>query len=541
MSGIKVPRLLRDGAILQRGKAIHIWGFCDAGSEVSISICEQKIRTVADDTNRFDAYLEPMEAGGPYELIISDKEETVTIGDVLIGDVFVMSGQSNMEFPMSRVRDTFPEEWNGKTYEKLRIFKIRERYVFDGPLEELETGSWVSIGPDMLNECPAIGYFLCQQLYEKTGVPVGVINASLGGSPIEAWMSKEMLADYPLKLEEAEYYKDEEHIVDALKDNNRINDQWRGLLDERDPGVKENWQNITDLSGLEKIDLPEFFDNTVLDGFIGSVWLFKEFQAGDELLANDSVLWLGTLTDSDITYVNGVEVGRIEYKYPPRRYKIDKKLLKRGSNIIAVRLRVETGMGRVTPGKKLAVITGDVRRIMDGSKEEITGEDYSVDLSGQWSYRIGARMDRIEPVNFVNWKPTGLFNGMLHACTNHTIAAFIFYQGESNTDDSLEYYDKMTYTQAGMLRELWKDEKLPYVYTRLPNFVLNGYEKGEIIKNETWWNRLKEVQNRIKDELPYSYMAVTDGMGEDNDIHPQNKKAVAGEYVRILMDNHIVG
>lgn len=541
MSGISIPRLLQEGAVLQRNKKIYIWGFCEAGTEITVSLCAHKVTVTSGEKNRFDAYLPPMEAGGPYELIISDEKESVTISNILIGDVFVMCGQSNMEFPMSRVRDTFPEEWNNLTYPNFRIFKIQENYVFEGPLEELETGSWVSIGPDMLDACPAIGYFLCQLLNEKTGVAVGVINASLGGSPIESWMSREMLSDYPQKLEEADFYKDEKHVRDALDNNNRINNEWRALLDERDQGVKGNWQNITDLSNLDKIDLPEFFDNTELNGHIGSVWLFREFDAGEELLGTDSVLWLGTLVDSDITYINGVEVGRTEYKYPPRRYKIDKNLLKKGRNILAIRLRIETGAGRVTPGKKLAIITGNVKRTMVGINEGITGEDYCIDLSGEWSYRIGAKMDRIEPVNFVNWKPTGLYNGMLYACTNYAIAAFIFYQGESNTDESLEYYDKMTCTQVNALRALWKDEKLPYIYTRLPNFVLNGYEKYEIVKNETWWNRLKEVQNRIEDELPYSYMAVTDGMGEDNDVHPQNKKAVAEEYARILLENKIVG
>lgn len=537
MSGIIIPRLLKDGVTLQRNKKIHIWGFCDVGTKVTISICEQKATATADENNRFDAYLNPMEAGGPYELIISDENEKVTVSNVLIGDVFVMSGQSNMEFPMSRVKDTFPEEWNNVTYPDLRIFKIKEKYVFDGPLLELETGEWMPIDPDMLNECPAIGYFLCKLLNEKTNVPVGVINASLGGSPIESWMSEKMLKEYPLKLKEIEPYKDEKKIAEVLNNNNQINDSWRHHLDEKDPGVKENWQDIKDLSGFDKIILPAFFEETPLNGHIGSVWFFKEFEAGDELLNKDSVLWLGTLTDSDITYVNGVEVGRTEYRYPPRRYKIDRHILKKGSNTIAIRLRIETGMGRVTPGKKLAIITGDIRRVMDGVNEQVEGADYCIDLSGEWAYRIGATIDKIEPVNFVNWKPTGLYNGMLHCCTNHTVAAFIFYQGESNTDESLEYYDKMTCTQVNALRELWKDEKLPYIYTRLPNFLLNGYEKGEIIKNETWWNRLKEVQNRIKDELPYSYMAITDGMGEDNDIHPQNKKSIAEEYVKILIEN----
>lgn len=540
MSGIIIPRLLRDGAILQRNKKIHIWGFCDAGSRVTINICDQKVTAIADENNRFDAYLAPMEAGGPYNLLISDERENVTVSNVLIGDVFVMSGQSNMEFPMIRVKDTFPEEWNNETYPNLRIFKIKEKYVFNGPLEELETGDWVSINPDMLDECPAIGYFLCKILNEKTNVPVGVINASLGGSPIEAWMSDKMLIEYPAKLREADFYKDEKNITEALDNNNRINDSWRYILDEKDQGVKENWQNITDLSIYDKINLPAFFEETSLNGHVGSVWFFKEFEAGNELLNNDSFLWLGTLTDSDITYVNGVEVGRTEYKYPPRRYKISKNILKKGKNIIAIRLRIEKGMGRITPLKKLAIITGSVRRIMIEGNEQIEGADYSIDLAGEWTYRIGATMDKIEPVNFVNWKPTGLYNGMLYACTNHTVAAFIFYQGESNTDESLEYYDKMTCIQVNTLRKLWKDEKLPYIYTRLPNFLLNGYEKDEIIKNETWWNRLKEVQNKIKDEIPYSYMAITDGVGEDNDIHPQNKKSVAEEYAKILINNKIV-
>ncbi len=535
-----MPRLLGNGVIFQREKEIHIWGFCDAKTEVLIKLGNNSTKAVADANNRFDAYLPAMKAGGPYNLEVSDSVTKYVSHDVLIGDVFVMCGQSNMEFPMSRVRDTFPEEWNQNTNTELRVFKIKERYEFSGELADHETGDWLCIGPDMINECPAIGYFMCKLLNEKTGVPVGVINASLGGSPIESWMSRQMLKEYPSKLELADKYYDVEYVKSVLENNARINDTWRNILDERDLGVKEQWQNITDLSSMDKINLPAFFEETSLNGHIGSVWFFKEFEADDDFLNSDSMLWLGTLTDSDVTFVNGIEVGRIEYKYPPRRYKVDKSLLKKGKNIVTVRLRIETGVGRVTPGKKLALFTGDVRREMVDNNEQIVGARKIIDLSGEWLYRIGASMDKIEPVDFVNWKPTGLYNGMLYPCTNMNVAAFIFYQGESNTDESLEYYDKMTVTQVETLRKLWKDETLPYIYTRLPNFELNGYEKGFINKNETEWKRLKKVQSGITDLIPYSYMADTDGMGEDNDVHPQNKKAVAAEYVRIIIENDIV-
>lgn len=519
MKTLKLPRLISDGMILQQKKRVHIWGEDEPESVITVSFLEEKKVAEANKEGYWEIFLEGLEPGGAHEMHISDdKGNEKNITDILIGDVWMCSGQSNMELPMTRVRDKYPEEIRNCSNSNIRTFKITEHSDFHAPIKELLTGEWKEARQDTILDFSATAYFFAEQTYKMTGIPVGLINASLGGSRIESWMSREMLEGYDDFLALADRYSDDDFIEERVRINQRQAEEWHGRLESMDLGVKEGWeQGGIDTSDFKEIEIPCFFKDTELKGFIGSVWLRREFTVSGEFAKREARLWLGTIVDSDTVYINGVQVGHTDYQYPPRKYIVPVGTLKEGSNTITIRVKSETGHGRFTDGKIYAIFN-DVEKI---------------ELSGTWKYRIGASCDMVPETDFVNWKPTGLYNGMMAPCHKYTIAGVLWYQGEANTDKPELYLDLMRKMITGY-RENWGDEKLPFLYVQLPNFSTETYDMD---RDETFhdWPRLREAQRQAL-EMPDTGMVVAMDLGEDNDLHPLNKKGVGYRLAMLAAD-----
>ena len=411
-----------------------------------------------------------------------------------------------------------------------------------------------------------MGYYTAKTLHEKTDLSVGIIDATFGGATIEAWMSEEWLEGYGDRLDEAGSYKDAEYVKRIEDDNLSLGTGWRVALYNNDTGVINRWERMPVskpgelsecMAGWDNITLPAYLWDTEIGHTIGSIWFRRLIFIGDrqayltfvsesgldkshvvlcedkDIIDMPSHLWLGTMTDADITYVNGAEVGRTEYSYPPRRYEIPKGTLREGLNVVTIRLTVEHGLGRVTPHKMLALFTGDVCRYIDSDdNEQVSGAKYKTDLSGIWYYRIGATAEEIPPYTFLCWKPTALYNGVLAPCLNYSIGAFLWYQGESNTDASCEEYYDLSVRQIEGLRKACGDERLPYVYARLPRFDLNIYEGGSGGVKDGW-QRIQLVQDALG-KLPDVYEVDSRGLGEAYDLHPQDKKPLGERFADIL-------
>ena len=236
------------------------------------------------------------------------------------------------------------------------------------------------------------------------------------------------------------------------------------------------------------------------------MWFLRNFQVTEGLAGKAAKLWLGTIVDSDTVYINGVMVGHTDYQYPPRKYEIPEGLLREGENTIVIRVKCENGHGRFTDGKKYA----------------LWNDEEEIDLTGKWYYEIGAACEQIEPTDFVNWKPTGLYNGMVAPCRPYTLAGILWYQGESNTHVPEVYLELMKRMVAGYRKE-WGEE-LPFLYVQLPNFAIDRYD-SDADETGQGWPVVRELQRRAK-KLPRVGMAVTMDLGEDNDLHPLNKKEV---------------
>lgn len=500
---LKLTRFLSNGAVLEHKKPIQIWGYGVPGAKVTAVFDHFTGYGEIGRNGRFDIELPVHEAGGPYELTVSDDHNhKVTVKDIMVGAVWYCSGQSNMDLMMERVKDSYPEILSDCADDGIRIFKIDTAVNYHGPLMEPESGEWKKAEPNNILSFSATAYFFARKLREKTGLCVGILHASLGGSRIHGWMSREMLEGYDELLAEADLYGNDEYLAGQIRKNEEGTMKWHEELDKADQGIINSWQSGIGDDEDKCINLPVVFEDTELNGFTGSIWFEKKFNVPVEMAGKPAELWMGTMVDSDTMYLNGQKIGETLYQYPPRKYHVPEAILHAGINTLVVRLIVEKGQGRWTPGKGYFLFN----------------DQGVIDLKGSWRYKVGAACGCSPEIDFVNWKATGLFNAMCAPCTNYPVEGIVWYQGEENAPLKWDYLD-LTKRQIEGYRKLWKDDKLPYIFVQLPNY--NENYSGISGK----WAPLRECQRLAANET-CTGMIVSMDLGEDNDLHPHGKKRI---------------
>ncbi len=498
---VKLPALVSDGMILQRNQDLKIWGYADAGEKITIKFINKTYNTKADQNGNWTLMLPKLNAGGPYIMTINE----ITLKDILIGDVWVASGQSNMELPMRRLTPLYENEIKNANNQNIRFFTVPQKYNFKASQNDLDGGKWESTNPQTILNFSGVAYFFAKELNEKNKVPVGIIHTSLGGSPVQAWMDEKSLKKYPEYLAEAEKWKNDDLIQSTESQERSLSKAWYAELDQSDIGLNQHWEkdNAND-SGWKTTMVPGSWEDQ--EGpFDGSVWLLKEIILPKGADQKTAFLNLGRIKDADVTYINGIKVGNVTYEYPPRWYDIPKGVLKEGKNIITVRVTNGSGKGQFIADKPYYL--------------EIDGQ--KTDLKGEWKYKIGTKMEKMAPgQTFIRWKPVGLYNAMIHPLINYKIKGFIWYQGESNTGKPKEYGDLLS-TMISDWRSKWNKNDLPFFIVQLANFM---EKKDEPLESN--WAELREQQRQVSLHVPYAGLAVTIDLGEWNDIHPLNKKAV---------------
>jgi len=518
---------------MQEGAAVPIRGKAAPGAAVAVLFRSKTYYTRADSGGAWRLFLDKQVSGGPHTLEISaDTEgEKVIIEDVYIGDVWICSGQSNMEMPMQRLRDNFPEEWETPVNSLIRQFKVPQEWDFSGPREELRGGAWAAASPETLNEFSGTAWFFARTLYEKRPIPVGLINAAWGGTPAEAWMSRGALAVFPEKIALGRQFADSAFCDAITNKNAAVIKAWDDELTAADSGLTQTWQRPeTDVSAWDEITLPGDFAEAGLKGFCGALWLCKEFEASEAFARGESRLWLGTIVDSDTVYINGVEVGNTGYRYPPRKYPVPAGLLHAGKNRIVIRVVCCNGNGGVTRDKDFRLFS----------------ENDRIELGGIWKYRAGINVGSRPEEFFMQRQPTGLFNAMVAPILDYPCKGILWYQGESNDSKPSEY--------AALLNALIKDWRnkrqqtlpreprdIPFLLVQLPIFGAPG-ENNE----SDSWAIIRQAQYSAL-SLPATGMAAALELGEWNDLHPLNKKdvgrrlALAAERVVFKNENTAPG
>lgn len=482
---IRLPKLISDGMVLQRDVALDIWGWADPGIWVTVRFNGAYYETQTGEDGKWMVTLPPQPAGGPYLMEVNE----IAVRDVLVGDVWLCSGQSNQETPIHRLVEMFPEI-NVSNNHMIRHYKVPTQETAETLQEEIAGNAvWHSgVASEVMN-WTALAYFYALEAYEKTGVPQGMLVSSLGGSAIESWISQEYLKDFP------ELILDKEALAAAEEARK---DKGEGVWNQPD----------IDDSDWATMNMPGTWRENGLD-VRGTVWMRKDFTIPDEMVGRHAKLSMGTLVHNDQVYVNGVFVGTTGYEYPPRRYQIPAGVLRKGKNTIAVRLNAPAGNGEFIKDKPYKIIA----------------DAAEIDLTGEWKYKVGTDMSEVmkyeQRLKNRRTAGSGLYNGMIHPIRDYKVKGAIWYQGESNSGRPQTYNALMTALVENW-REAWDMPDMPFLLVQLPNFMQKHPQP-----TDSGWARIREAQLQAFKNIPNTALAVIYDVGEWNDIHPLDKKTMA--------------
>lgn len=517
-SAVRLPRLFSDGAVLQRERPLTVWGWADSGETVTVKVGRQKGEARAGADGRWSVVLSPQKAGGPYVLEVTAPSGSVAVKDIWMGDVWLCSGQSNIDTHIERVYPQYPEEIDHDSTDRVRLFKVENVAALDGPRSDVVSSGWKTLSKKNAWHTTAIGYFLGKRMAAETGVVQGIVQSSWGGTPIEAWLPRDtMEAIAPLEVMKARLYNDEDLSKMVAAANGRASQRWNNLLEETDPGVKGRWiEEAFDDSAwpeAEQTALP------IAPGrFCGSYWVRQHIHVDAAHAGKAALLRVGTLVDADFTYLNGRQVGSTGYQYPPRRYAVPAGLLHEGENTLVVRFVNRNGAPSFVPEKPYRL------EFPDG---------HQIPLSSRWRVHDGTQMPS-QP-SF----PTGAqnmasaeWNGMLSPLAPLTLSGVVWYQGESNTNRPASYERSLRALMASW-RGLFQQPELPFAVVQLANFMAPSTEP-----QQSNWARLRESQRRAVLSDDHARLVVILDLGEANDIHPLRKKEVAARIAQVF--DHLV-
>lgn len=501
---VKLPKLIGDGMVLQRDAHVRIWGWASEGERITVHFIDSTYTTTTNRNGDWEVMLSDLKAGGPYVMSI-DGTNSITINDIVIGDVWVCSGQSNMGLMLGWLSNVYQDEIDHSENPLIRQFLVPMGFNCNAQEKDFKFGRWQHADPNNVRNFTAVGYFFAKYLYEKYKVPIGLINASLGGSSTEAWISEESIKSFPKYWEDVQRFKNPGVLERITKQDDERVGNWNSMVRQHDEGYKDS-QHIwfdpkLNTAEWDTMHVPGYWAAARLGPVHGVVWFRREFTIPAAMVGRPAILRLGRIVDADSVFVNGRFAGTTGFQYAPRMYRIPGDLLKEGKNTIVVRVINYIRNGGFVPGKQY----------------EITAGDQTVNLEGRWNYRLGATAEPLEDRLFTGKIPAGLFNSMIAPMLPYRIKGVVWYQGESNTSKAFEHYELFRLLIRDW-RQNWYQGDFPFVYAQLPNFV-------EVNTETTLydWAFLRESQLKAL-SIPGTGMAVSIDIGEWNDIHPVNKR-----------------
>ena len=498
---VKLPALVRDSMILQRDEKVKLWGWASAHEKIEIRFRGKVYKATAGADGNWMIQLAPTKAGGPHniDIIASNK---ITLHDILFGDVWLCSGQSNMVHQMDIHDVTYANDIATANYPQIRQFLVPTLTDLQGPQHDLPAGRWVPAVGEAVRPYSAVAYFFAKKIHEKYKVPVGIINASVGGTPIEAWISSEGLKEFPAQMAVIEKNKDTAYI-------NSFSRQAAPTPQPGDAGLANApaWYDMTYTpKGWRNINIPGYWEDQGIRDLNGIVWYRREIDIPAAMTGKAARVFLGRIVDADELYINGKKTGATGYQYPQRRYNVAPDVLKAGKNLFVIRVTNTAGKGGFVPDKPYCIFAGND----------------TIDLKGYWQYKVGAVFPPVTtPVKRITlqYQPAALYNAMIAPEINYTIKGYCWYQGESNTGQPKQY-EKLLPALISDWRQQWGQGALPFLYVQLP-----GFQDYSYLPVESGWAMLRESQTKAL-SVPNTAMVVAIDLGEWNDIHPDNKKEV---------------
>lgn len=498
--------LFCEHAVLQQGRPIPVWGSAEENEKVTVTLGGQSASTIAHD-GKWTVQLEALPAGGPHVLTINGKNR-IEIRDVLIGEVWICSGQSNMERQLGLREGQQPiNNWQAEAaaadFPQIRHFGVAQRLALN-PQERVD-GHWLVCTPETASEFTAVGFFFGRALHLARGTPIGLIHSSWGGTPAEAWTSRKGIDEIPefsdatLRLERirrdptgarAEFERDLAQWFEANDAGSAAQARWSG--------------ESVDMTNWSAMRLPVFWEKAGLPNFDGVVWFRREIDVPATWAGHDAELHLGAIDDLDATWVNGKFVGSGSEWLKPRIYSLPAGTLKPGRNVIAVRVLDTGGNGGLWGG-------GDPMRLVCSAEPA-----RPIALDGEWYYKPSVFSHSAPPPpvdpSVSSGTPTVLYNGMIAPLRPYAIRGVIWYQGEANSGNA-QLYRRLFPELVADWRRAWGQGNFPFLFVQIAPFSGTPLE-------------IREAQRLSLAKIPNSAMVVTIDVGDANDIHPTEKKPV---------------
>ena len=520
---VRVPAIFSDHMVLQRNKAIPVWGWADPGEKVVVEFNRQSKSVKTGSNGKWMVRLDPEKEGGPFQLVIMGGNKLV-FRDVMVGEVWICSGQSNMEFMVKSVADA-ETEISGASYPQIRHFAVPKK-ISAFPEDDFTDGRWEVCNPETVGDFTAVGYFFARQIFNEIKVPIGLINATWGGTVVETWTSKNA-------LEQSDDFKDiiaamsaisKDSLPDAKK---KASEKYLSQLKKKIESLQGSVNNFDDVdrwmnadypdSNWPQMKLPGQWEKQIkgLKYLDGSVWFRKNFTLGREEEGKPAEIHLAMIDDNDRTYVNGILVGSASVWNKKRIYEVPGKILKSGKNIVAI--RVEDGGG----GGGIYGNPADMKIIVN--RKEIS-------LAGEWSFKVDSmsmKIQGVEPNDF----PSLLYNAMINPVISYAMQGVIWYQGESNAVRAFQYRKAFPMLIRDW-RDHWATGDFPFYFVQLASFN----EDNGNSENGSTWAELREAQLMTL-SLPNTGMAVTTDIGDSADIHPRNKQDVGKRLAAVALKN----
>jgi len=523
---VTMPVLFSDNMVLQQKTEAPVWGTCNPNKQVKVQTSwnNKMFKTVSDKNGKWNLKVETPEAGGPFKMTVS-AEETLTFNNLMIGEVWLCSGQSNMEMPIAGWGQVanYEKEIAAADHPNIRLFQV-EKATALSPVTDLKVmgGSWLVCSPKSVPEFSATAYFFAMSLSESlNGISIGLINTSWGGTAAEVWTSAKslnLLPDFNEYISELK--KVPVDLVEQKKYIDRQQAEWNTQLINKDRGYEQNiafWaKSDFDDTSWRTMLVPQFWEEQMLKDFDGAVWLRKTVDLPSDFTGKNLILNLGTVDDNEITFFNGQEVGHTEGYNINRNYTIPGKLVKAGRNIITVRVFDSGGEGG---------FYGDPKNVFIAFGETKLG------LSGYWKFNIGLNLKELQiPKIMANQvQPTTLFNAMISPLIPFAIRGAIWYQGEANVERAKQY-SLLFPLMIHDWRNQW-NSNFPFYFVQLANYLKRD-EKPAISP----WAEVREAQNQAL-TLTNTGMAVTIDIGEGENIHPKNKQEVGRRLALLAAAN----
>ena len=526
---VVLPSIFTDNMVLQQKTEVTLYGKASVNKKITVNTgWNKKEYTVRSDANgSWSIQIPTPEAGGPFDITVSDGKKLI-LRNIMIGEVWFCSGQSNMEMPVAgwgKVMN-YEKEVAEADYPFIRLFQVKKETSLTPENDVTSTmGGWNECSPASVPEFSALGYFFARRLWKELNVPIGVIDCTWGGTPAEAWTSFNTLKNVYGYIDEM---KDLSRLnFDAGKMQERYNrkmDKWRTGLSMDDKGYmngKPYWSNSDfDDSDWTQMDLPGYWEGKGLKNFDGMVWFLKTIEIPQEWAGKDLTLSLAMIDDEDVVYWNGEKAAQGSGFMTPRVYTIPAGMVKAGKTVITIRVSDYGGEGGIHGNAEDMFLSEK-----DGKK---------ISLSGNWRYNVGLSLLKYpsapaSPVGNSSY-PTVLYNAMVNPLVSFPVKGVIWYQGEANVGRAAEYTD-LFQALIHDWREKWNNPDMPFYFVQLANFMerVEGQE-------DTPWPELREAQTKALC-IKNTGMAVIYDIGEANDIHPKNKQEVGRRLSLIALAN----